>query len=72
MFKKSVFILLTILLFSGCAERGALVSVASPHKAESKKTQDIPKLVLHNSREDAIKKGISGSLILIIGLVLIL
>ncbi|HFQ61838.1 MAG TPA: hypothetical protein ENK39_06010 [Epsilonproteobacteria bacterium] len=71
MFKKSIFIFLLTLLFSGCAERGSLVSVPTPHKINANQTEDIPKLVLHNSREDALKKGISGSLILIIGFILI-
>lgn len=71
MFKKTIFILLLTLLFSGCAERGTLINVATPHKVNTEKTLNIPKLVLHNSREDALKKGISGSLILIIGLILI-
>ena len=73
MFKKSVFIFLFALLFSGCAERGALLHVPSSHKAisKTKTTQNIPKLVLHNSREDTLQKGISGTLIVIIGLILV-
>jgi hypothetical protein len=72
MFKKSVFVLLFITLFiSGCAERGSLVNVPSPGIVAANKTQHIPKLVLHNSREDRLKKGVSGSLIFIIGLILI-
>ena len=70
MFKKSIFIFL-VLLFSGCAERGSLINVTIPHKVNAEKTQNIPKLVLRNSREDVVQKSISGSLIIIIGLILI-
>jgi len=76
MIKKSIFILLVSLLFAGCAERGSIVEVSPTHKVESKidekKDPTIPTLVLHNSREDKLKKNISGSLILIIGLILLL
>lgn len=76
MFKKSVFIFLFALLFSGCAELGALLHVPSSHKtisktSKTKTTQNIPKLVLHNSREDTLQKSISGTLIVIIGLILV-
>jgi len=76
MIKKSIYILLFALLFSGCAERGSIVKVTPIYKAKTetvtKKDPSIPTLVLHNSREDKLKKNISGSLILIIGLILFL
>ena len=76
MIKKSIYILLITLLFAGCAERGAIVKVTPIHKvkpkASEKKDSSIPTLVLHNSREDKLKKNISGSIILIIGLILLL
>jgi uncharacterized lipoprotein YajG len=76
MIKKSIYILLLTLLFTGCAERGSIVKITPMHKVKTKtsKTKDpsIPTLVLHNSREDKLKKNISGSLILIIGLILFL
>ena len=76
MIKKSIYILLLTLLFTGCAERGSVLKVTPIHtvKTETSEAKDpaIPTLVLHNSREDKLKKNISGSLILIIGLILFL
>ncbi len=76
MIKKTFFILICSLVFVGCAERGALVplKLTEKHikKHNSSKNQNIPTLVLKSSREDEMQKNISGSLILIIGLLLIL
>jgi len=76
MIKKSILVLLFTLLFTGCAERGYIVNI-TPTKAKVDKTteiksDDFPTLKLNSSREDKMQKTISGSLILIIGLILIL
>ena len=74
--KKSIFILLSTLLFTACAERGSsIITLKSTKKIEvqhEKKDDTIPTLVLHKSSEDTVQKNISGSLILIIGLILFL
>lgn len=79
MIKKSILVLiLTLLTLSatGCAERGANVSVPVKQQAQQKnietKDKAIPTLKLRNSRENKVQKAVSGSFILIIGLILFL
>ena len=77
MVKKSL-IVASIVLMTGCVERGASIDVkATPsrgitHAQTSKNNDGIPTLVVHRSREDVVQKNISATMILIIGLVLIL
>jgi hypothetical protein len=63
-------------VFTACAERGSSVTLKSTEKTEikhiEKKDAAIPTLVLRKSSEDTVQKNISGSLILIIGLILFL
>ena len=77
MIKKSILLLSFILFFAGCAERGSTPKAPlnlhnTPTKTIDTKNSSIPTLVLTSSREDTIQKNISGSLILIIGLLLLL
>ena len=75
MIKKSIIVFFVALLFTGCVERGSNVplKVEENHiKKHLDKKDHIPVLVLKNSREDNLKKSVSGSLILIIGLILLL
>jgi len=70
-----IFVIFTILT-SGCAERGSNLNVPLKPQTQEKnietKNEAIPILRLRNSREDQVKQTISGSLILIIGLILFL
>ena len=75
MIKKSIFVLLIALLFTACAERGAMIpaKLTENHiKKYLSKDEHIPTLIVRNSREDSLGKNISGTVILIIGLVLLL
>jgi uncharacterized lipoprotein YajG len=73
MIKKVFYILISALILGGCAERGSIVSVTPKHNKATQKTEAaFPKLTLSSSREDKVQKNISGSLILVIGLLLIL
>lgn len=77
MIKKSILLFSLILLFSGCAERGASPDIPLTHKNgtfQEMKTKKpyIPTLVLQNTREDELQKNVSASLILIISLILLL
>jgi len=77
MIKKSILLLSFVLFFAGCAERGSTPKVPlnlqnTPTKTTNTKDSSIPTLVLNSSRKDTMQKNISGSLILIIGLILLL
>jgi len=75
MIKKCFHILVFTFIFLGCAERGSIVNVTPIQNETTKKAEsetNFPKLTLSSSREDKTKKTISGSLIIIIGLLLIL
>jgi len=71
-------LILTLFTLSatGCAERGSNVNVPIKQQTQQKnletKDEAIPILKLRNSREDKVKKAVSGSFILIIGLILFL
>lgn len=79
MIKKSILVLILTLFtlsVTGCAERGSSVNVPAKQQTQQKnletKDEAIPALKLRNSREDKVKKTVSGSFILIIGLILFL
>ncbi len=75
MIKKSFVLLLFMLLFSACAERGSNLPLTHQTATAKKvKTEDtyIPTLVLKNPKENTIYNNFSGSVILLIGLVLLL
>ena len=77
MIKKSIILLASVFFFAGCAERGSTPKIPlnlhnTPTKTVDTKDSSVPTLVLSSSREDTMQKNISGSLILIIGLLLLL
>lgn len=77
MVKKSL-IIGSLVLLTGCVERGSLVNVKTTQGRGTSQVQiqgqdkSIPTLVVRSTREDEVQKNISATLILAIGLVLIL
>jgi len=79
MIKKSIFILVFTFLFSACAERGAVLVdkstntvYASIKSGEAGEDNSIPKLVLNHKQEEELKNNISGSMVLLIALMILL
>ena len=75
MMRSTLFILIITLVFTGCAERGSVIDIrpkTEVSKTVENKKEDFPVLKLSSSREDKVEEVISGSLILVIGLLLIL
>ena len=78
MLKKSIFIFLFLLSINGCVERGQNINL--PHQAVHAKndnTTDVKpyyalKLNAKDSNHDTLKNNISGSILLLIGLVILL
>lgn len=76
MIKKNVFILifsLFAIFTTGCAERNVKLNAPAQQRTTlENKDEAIPTLRLRNSREDQIQQTVSGSLILLIGLIILL
>lgn len=79
MIKKSIFILVFTFLFTACAERGAVLVdkstntvYASIKVGETEEDSSIPKLVLSHGKEEELKNNISGSMVLLIVLMILL
>ena len=78
MIKKSIFIFLFLLSINGCVERGQNLNL--PHhaiQAKNNHTTDVKpyyalKLSAKDSNHDTLKNNISGSILLLIGLVILL
>ena len=76
---KKTLIIGSMILLSGCAERGSAIDLyntqangSRQHTLARGNNGKIPTLVVHHTREDKVQKNISASLIIIIGLVLVL
>jgi len=80
MIKKSIFILIFTFIFTGCAERGAVLVnkstdtvYTSVHQTdEAVEDNNIPKLVLNYNKEEELKNKVSGSLVLLVLLAMLL
>ena len=79
MIKKSIFILVFTFLFSACAERGAVLVdkstntvYASIKAGGAGEDSSIPRLVLNHREEEELKNNISGSMVLLIVLMILL
>ena len=80
MIKKSIFILIFTFLFTACVERGDIVT-APKHishiiqidaNVSAEDDNTIPTLVVRNKKStDTLENKLSGSLILIIGIILL-
>jgi hypothetical protein len=78
MIKKSIFIFLLAIYMNGCAERGqslnvpqTLVTVENTSSSNIEQQYAL-KMNASDSENDTLKNGLSGSLLLIIGLIILL
>jgi len=76
MIKKSIFIFLLLLSINGCVERGLNLPHKVVHTKNNNTTDMKPyyalKLNAKDSNHDTLKNNISGSILLLIGLVILL
>ena len=76
--KKSIYLFLLILFMQGCVERGKSLNIPQESKTikEKKSTYTEPyyalKVNASDSKNETLKNTISGSLLLIIGLIILL
>ena len=78
MIKKSIFIFLLAIAINGCAERGQSLnvpqksSIANNHSSANAEPYYALKVHASDSKNDTLKNSLSGSLLLIIGLIILL
>jgi hypothetical protein len=78
MIKKSIFIFLLAITINGCVERGQSLNVpqksltVNNHSSTSVKPYYTLKINASDSKNDTLKNSLSGSLLLIIGLIILL
>ena len=76
--KKSIFLLLLAITMNGCVERGQSLnipknSLIEKHNlATSSKSYYALKINASDSKHDTLKNNVSGSILLIIGLIILL